>query len=292
MKSLTRTSVGRTLLASLLIFAATAATAAEEIFNRSFTVTPGGLLTVTAGAADVVVSGSDASQVVVRMTVRDSQAKSNALKPTASQSATGVTVELLPPQGDWFSRLFGWWGSWDLDARIEVQVPRRYRVELKTSGGDIVVSHLDGSATGRTSGGDVNLEDVTGEVRIGTSGGDVVANSVRGDIDASTSGGDVTLLRVDGKIRARTSGGDVHCELIGTNRGISAITSGGDILVTMAKGNAATFDAATSGGDIVTDFPVTTQSTGERRLSGPINGGGETIYARTSGGDIALRASQ
>ena len=290
MRTLSRISVGPKILIGVLLFTSTAAMAADEVFNRSFTVTPGGLLTVHADAAAIVVSGGDSSQVVVRMTVRDSKVKPDALRISAAQSADGVTVEMLRSRGDWFSQLFGWWGSWDLDPRIEVTVPRHYRVETKTSGGDITVSHLDGDATGTTSGGNVHLEDVTGQVGFRTSGGDIVANAVRGDIDASTSGGDVRLLRVDGKVRAKTSGGDVQCELVGANRGISAITSGGDISLTMAKANTATLDAATSGGDIVTDFPVSTQSTNERRLSGPINGGGEAIYARTSGGDIALRA--
>ena len=290
MRPLVRTSVGRMGLICVLACASTTALAAEEVFSRAFTVTPGGLLTVNASAADVIVSGGESTQVVVRMTVKDSSDKSVASRLSASQSAAGVTVEMQ--RDDWFGGLFSWWGAWDTDARIEIVVPRRYRVEMKTSGGDMQVSHLDGNATGKTSGGDVNLEDVTGEVSIRTSGGDVVATAVRGDIEASTSGGDIRLLRVDGKIRAKTSGGDVQCELIGANRGVSVVTSGGDIHLTMAQGNKATLDAATSGGDIVADFPVTSDdSSGKRRLSGPINGGGEAIYARTSGGDITLRAA-
>lgn len=287
-----RTCAVRNLLACMLICTTTVAGAAEEVFNRTFTVTPGGLLTVITSGADIVVSGGDSSQVVVRMTLKDARDKS-AFDMSASQTEGGVSVEMLRPPGDWFSRLFNWGGSWDMDARIEVQVPRRYRVDTKTSGGDIVISHLDGDATARTSGGDVNVEDVVGRVNTRTSGGDIVATTVRGDVDASTSGGDVRLLRVDGKIRAKTSGGDVQGELVGANRGISVATSGGDIELTMAKGTSATLEAATNGGDIVTDFPVSTRDTNDkRRLSGPINGGGEVIDARTSGGDIALRAAR
>ena len=37
-------------------------------------------------------------------------------------------------------------------------------------------------------------------------------------------------------------------------------------------------------------FPVTTTTFSDHRLNGAINGGGETIYARTSGGGITLNA--
>ncbi|MEP7314432.1 MAG: DUF4097 family beta strand repeat-containing protein [Pseudomonadota bacterium] len=277
------------LLVCALVLTSTAAMAGQEVFNRSFTVAPGGLLVLNASSADIVVAGADTNVVLVRMTVRDSQSMPDSMKLSAVQTDSGVTVGMLRSQRDWFTQLFSWWGAWDQDARVEVTVPRRYRVDLRSSGGDILVSHLEGDATGKTSGGDVTLDDMTGQVAFRTSGGDIVANTVRGDIDASTSGGDIRLLHIDGKISARTSGGDVQCEITGANRGISATTSGGDILLTMARGNTATLDAATSGGDIATDFPVATQHSNDRRLSGPVNGGGAPIFARTSGGDITLR---
>jgi DUF4097 and DUF4098 domain-containing protein YvlB len=110
-------------------------------------------------------------------------------------------------------------------------------------------------------------------------------------VDAKTSGGDVRLLRIDGKIRASTSGGGVQCELVGTNRGIWASTSGGDVRLTVAKNITGTLDAESSGGSIRSDLPVSTHTADEHRLSGAINGGGERIYAHTSGGNITLSAS-
>ena len=46
-------------------------------------------------------------------------------------------------------------------------------------------------------------------------------------------------------------------------------------------------DAATSGGLVRTELPVTTTEMGEHKLTGTINGGGNPIYARTSGGSIS-----
>jgi DUF4097 and DUF4098 domain-containing protein YvlB len=303
MRKAVRTSMARAaLLGGLVVFAASSVQAAEKVLDRTFTVTPGGLLTVNADGASIDVTGSDSNRVVVHMVVQGSEKELGELKLSASQSDGGVTVEMLRPDRR------GWrdWGTRNIEARIEVTVPRSYRVDAKTSGGDvrlesftgssrlrtsgggIVAKHLKGDLDGETSGGDVRLEAVEGAIRVHTSGGGIHADKVQGDIDARTSGGDVRLLRIDGKIRAHTSGGNVQCELVGANRGISAGTSGGDIRLTMPGNITGALDAETSGGDIDSEFPVATTRVAEHRLTGLINGGGETIRLHTSGGGITL----
>ena len=303
-RNVARTSAARALLGTLLVLAATASMAEEKVLDRSFTVSPGGLLTVNADGASISVSGGDSDQVVVHMVAKASQKELDELKLSASQSEGGVTVEMLRSERrGWFN-----WGSWNMEADIQVTVPRSFRVEAKTSGGDVrlesvagpsrirtsggnlVAKQVKGDLDGATSGGEVRLESVEGLIRVHTSGGNIHAATVRGDINASTSGGDVRLLRIDGKIRASTSGGSVRCELVGANRGISAITSGGSIRLTMPRDITGTLDAESSGGQITSDFPVATTRWAEHRLNGTINGGGEKIYVHTSGGGITLSA--
>jgi len=141
----------------------------------------------------------------------------------------------------------------------------------------------------KTSGGYIHLDDVVGKVVARTSSGNVIARNVRGDSDLKTSGGDIRAA-IDGKIAAHTSGGDVTAELVGENRGISVSSSGGDLTVRVPKGTTGALDAATSGGSVRTELPVTTTELGEHKLTGTINGGGNPIYARTSGGSIKVVA--
>jgi DUF4097 and DUF4098 domain-containing protein YvlB len=291
------------ILGLVTICGASAAVAADKTFDRTFTVKPDGVLTVVADGADITVTGGSGNQVVVHMVAEASQKDLDELKLSAETNDSGVLVQMLRPERHrWIN-----WGHFE--ARIEVSVPQSYRVDaktsggdmrltsvagpsrLRTSGGDLIAKDLKGSLDGETSGGDVRLESIDGQVRAHTSGGNFHASGVRGDIDASTSGGDVRLLRIDGKIRASTSGGGVQCELVGANRGIWASTSGGDVRLTVPKDVAATLDAESSGGSIRSELAVSTHSADEHRLSGPINGGGERIYAHTSGGDITLIAS-
>jgi DUF4097 and DUF4098 domain-containing protein YvlB len=290
-------------LGLVAICGASAAVAADKTFDRTFTVKPDGMLTVVADGADITVTGGSGDRVVVHMVAEASQKDLDELTLSAEANDSGVLVQMLHPERKkWF--------HWDhSEGRIEVTVPQSYRVDaktsggdvrltsvsgpsrLRTSGGDITVKDVKGGLDGETSGGDVRLESIEGEVRAHTSGGDFHASGVRGAIDASTSGGDVRLLRIDGKIRANTSGGGVQCELVGANRGIWASTSGGDVRLTVPKNISGTLDAQSNGGSIRSDLAVSTHSTDEHRLSGDINGGGERIYAHTSGGNITLSAS-
>jgi hypothetical protein len=291
------------LLALALGSAASAATAEDKNLDRTFTVAPGGVLTVNADGAEVFVSGSDANTVVVRIQARGPRKELDELHLSAQPGSDGVTVEALRPKQRG-------WGSWHVDTHIDVTVPRSYRVNASTTGGDVRLQSVAGPSRlhtsggnlsardvkgdfeGHTSGGQVRIESMEGSVNAHTSGGSMFLSDIKGDVDADTSGGDVRVVKVDGKIRAGTGGGSVRCELTGPNRGVSATTSGGSVWLTLPKDVTATVDAKSSGGEIESDFPISTTRWSEHRLSGTINGGGNEIYVRTSGGNITLNTAR
>lgn len=325
-------AVGMTLLAA-------AAVGAEKRLDRTFDVQPGGTLRVEADGADIRVTGTDSSRVVVRIVATGPERMLELLTLSAQQHGNGVEVVAKRRSDGWLS-LFN--GGWHEGAQITIEVPRAYNVDLRTSGGDMSVAGLKGTASGKTSGGDIELADISGPVRMQTSGGDihieridgdtqastsggdiegtsltgdldlktsggaielaklngnlsartssgnVIVQDARGDVDLKSSGGDIRAERIDGRIVAYTSGGDVSAELLGANRGVSVTTSGGNIELRLPKNVSATVDASSSGGSVRSELPVATMQARERRLQGTINGGGETIHARTSGGSVRL----
>jgi DUF4097 and DUF4098 domain-containing protein YvlB len=270
---------------ALVILAATCANAAEKKLDRTFTVSPGGSLTVDADSASVHVTAAETNQVTVHMIARGSDKDLADTKFDAVQSGDGVNVTLRRDKGSWFSGR-----SWRSEESIEVTVPRKYTINVRTGGGSVDLEGTTGPATLKTSGGDIAAKNVTGNVELRTSGGGILADSIRGDVDADTSGGDVRVLRADGKIKANTSGGSVRCSLVGANREISATTSGGDIELTLPRGTTGNVEATTSGGEITSSLPVTASVIKDGRLEGSLNGGGASIHAHTSGGNIALRS--
>jgi DUF4097 and DUF4098 domain-containing protein YvlB len=327
------------LLGVCLLACSLAAQAAEKRLDRTFTVAPGGRLTIESEGSDLRVEGTSGNQVEVHILVTGSERSLERITLSAEQSGNDVAVATKHGSGKW-----DWFGSWNLDGRVEVKVPHNYNIDIRTSGGDIVVGQLQGDARAKTSGGDIRVtemrgpvdmstsggdvraEQIQGDTRLNTSGGDidvarvtgnldaktsggyihlneisgkvlartssgnVIANGIRGDSDLKTSGGDIRAT-IDGRIAAHTSGGDVTAELVGANRGISVTSSGGDLTVRVPKDTAGSLNAATSGGSVRTELPVTTTELGEHKLTGTINGGGNEIYARTSGGSIKVLAA-
>jgi DUF4097 and DUF4098 domain-containing protein YvlB len=272
---------------ALVLLVASSAHAAEKKLDRTFTVSPGGSLIVNADSASVRVSGVDTNQVTVHMRAEGSEKDLADTTLEAVQSGDGVNVTLRRTEkGRWFS-----WRSWSSEERIEVTVPRRYVVNVRTGGGSVDLQDTTGSAKLQTSGGDISAKNLVGNIELRTSGGGIHADSIRGDVDADTSGGDVRLLRIDGRIKGNTSGGSVKCSLVGANREISATTSGGDIEVLVPRATTGNVDATTSGGDVESDLPITATVLKEGRLEGTLNGGGAPIHAHTSGGNVSLRIS-
>jgi DUF4097 and DUF4098 domain-containing protein YvlB len=271
---------------ALLLLTAGTAHAADRTLDRVFTVSPGGSLVVNADGASVNVSSTDTDKVSVHMRVSSSEKDLADMTLDATQNGNEVTATLRRPKsGGWFNL-----GSWRAESSIEVTVPRRFDVNVRTGGGSIELRDTAGSVKLNTSGGDITAKNLDGTVWLRTSGGGINVEKVRGDVDANTSGGDVRLLNIDGGIKGHTSGGNVRVSLAGANRGISATTSGGNVEVTLPRGTSGNVTASTSGGSVKTDIPVTTTVIKEGRLDGTLNGGGQPIELRTSGGDIRLRA--
>jgi DUF4097 and DUF4098 domain-containing protein YvlB len=271
---------------ALVLLVAGSASAAERKLDRTFTVAPGGTLVVDADSASVRVSGADSNQVVVHMSARGSDKELESTILDAVQSGDEVRVSIRRREkGSLFS-----WRSWSSEERIEVTVPRRYAINVRTGGGGIELSGTTGPATLKTSGGDIDAKNVNGNVFLRTSGGGIHADAIRGDVDANTSGGDVRLLRIDGRIRGNTSGGSVKCSLVGANREVAATTSGGDIELILPRGTQGEVVATTSGGSVSSDLPLSGSVGKEGRLQGSLNGGGPSIRAHTSGGSISLRS--
>jgi DUF4097 and DUF4098 domain-containing protein YvlB len=328
------------LLAVGLLACSLTAQAAEKRLDRTFSVAPGGRLTIESDGSDLRVEGTSGNQVEVHILIKGSDRVLERMQLTAEQSGDDVSVIAKRNTGKWTD----YFGSWSQDGRVEVKVPHQYNIDIRTSGGDIIVARLQGDARAktsggdikvsemrgpvemRTSGGDVRAEQIDGNTRLNTSGGDIDVTRVTGDLDAKTSGGYVHLTdisgrvaartssgnviasgirgdselktsggdiraTIDGRITAHTSGGNVTAELVGPNRGISVSSSGGDLTVRVPKNTTGQLNAATSGGSVRTELPVTTTETGEHKLSGTLNGGGNEIYARTSGGSIKIVAS-
>ncbi len=293
---------------SALIMSVAAVQSGEKTFDQTFSATSGGTLTLKTDFGSVEIVGVEGGkEVSVHALVRGNQRDVDEFEITANATATGVEVVGKS------LRTKRWWrfGSDDVDVSFSIKVPSTYNLTTSTAGGDVTIRSVKGKIDGGTSGGNLTLSDVSGVVDLETSGGDIRAervegllrmetsggnirmNEIKGDIDVSTSGGNISLGSVAGKVRAETSGGNITVRVTEMNKGIHAETSGGNIDIVVPARIAATLDAETSGGEVECDLPVTmTGRISESRIRGTVNGGGQVIYAHTSGGNIRIRKQE
>lgn len=299
-----------------LAVAGTLSAAIVRNVEKTFPVSPGGLLKAATQGGDIIVKTADVPEVRVtaRHKIRAATEKEadellEKLTLTMDQTAEGVALEAkYEKQAGGFLN-FGSWPPVQVD--FLVTVPARYSAELKTSGGDIAVGSLEGRVKANTSGGDIALERIDGDVdastsggditlregtaraKVHTSGGDILIERAGGPTEANTSGGDIVIRSAAQLKRAHTSGGDIRAVLRGPlQEGCELSTSGGDVEVDVESGVAFELDASTSGGHVdAAGLTITIDKGGLRKsqLKGRVNGGGPLLRLRSSGGDIDIR---
>lgn len=304
----------RAILAAAAFLSLTAAPALARTFEHTFDVGDGGELRVDTDVGSIEVRASGSGEVEVRVEVSGTNAEDFEVDFSERDGNPVVRGKS--------ERSRSWFGGWRSPrVRFEITVPRRFDVDLETSGGSIEVSSLEGEVRaetsggslkfgdiegpvrGRTSGGSIELRgaagnadletsggsirvgDVDGEVRAHTSGGSIGVEQVRGEVDVATSGGSIRLEEVAGAVSAETSGGSVTATIIEQPRHDCRLTtSGGGVTVYLADGIAVDLDARASGGRLTSDFPLGGERKTRTSLAGEINGGGPVLYLRGSGG--------
>lgn len=176
-------------------------------------------------------------------------------------------------------------------------------VEFKTGRADSLIAD--------TSSGKVELSglSVTGTVIAKSDFGEVKLTQVEaGSYDLDTSSGEIMLEGVSGAVKAHTDFGDIEVTQaedatldLDTNSGAITFagslgdgphtlkTDFGGVKLSLPEETALDFDLSTDFGKIKSDFPITIQGEQEQtHWQGTINGGGESLTAETSSGDISI----
>lgn len=237
--------------------------------DESFAVEPGGTFDLEATNGSITVSSWDRDEVAVEETLQFSDASRSDVEEYLENKATSYettngTVRVRGPESNGGRNGFGSDGD-DVQYRYEVQVPRRFSARLRTSGGSIDVSQLEGTLDGQTSGGSVTAENITGDVQVQTAGGSLTLRAIDGSTAGETAGGSIEAVDVSGPLTVRTAGGSIRVE--SARDSVAAETAGGSIEVDGVEGS---LTARTSGGDVT------------------VRGVTQTVEAETSGGDIEL----
>jgi hypothetical protein len=267
----------------LLLALAGGAQASTRI-EKDLKLAPGGTLDLDASGGDVTVKGTSESgaRVVITTNIPDLE---SAFDLRFDEQPQAVQIVAHRRSGaSWQSHL--------TTLKFDIEVPRQTNVELKTGGGDVNVSGLQGIIRLKTSGGDVQVSDVKGNVEGATSGGDMRIRQVSGDLLLHTNGGDVRAAGLGGRVEIHSGGGDVEASLArGNAQGGEVEASGGDITVALDSSVNLNLEASSGSGDVRTNLPLAmTNTASESNLRGALGKGGALLRLRATGGDIHLHS--
>lgn len=257
---------------------------ADTTFRLSVPAKSGGTLSLdlrTGG--DIVVTSWDRPEIGVRASLagRDWSRTRVSLKRTA----TGAELESIfegPSNNASSHHVF------------EITIPHDFNIELRSSGGSVSLTGLNGSFSGRTGGGDINISQTTGEADIKTGGGEVHVSNSHLNGSVSTGGGTVRIEGVSGDFKGYSGGGPV---IVSKGGGTTVTRAGGVNIIAMGSGSGngvgATAVSATSSNGAATAGAspggIVTVSTAGGALSIPSAPSGARIT--TGGGPITVGPS-
>jgi DUF4097 and DUF4098 domain-containing protein YvlB len=238
----------------VLALAAGAAWAGQddtERVHKSFPLAPGGTLKLETFSGRVVITGTDAAEVVIDAVRRAPRERLQRVK--LDIEASGSTIRIQANRRDsWFS-----WGNNVVDTDFDIKVPRKTAIDVSAFSSGVRVSGVDGSQRVHSFSGDVRLEDVAGRVKADTFSGGI-------EVQLAQAGGQPAL--------------DLH-------------TFSGDVDVRMPESARAAVELNSFSGDLNSDLPLVVRSKSRHSLRGEIGAAGAAndVLIKTFSGDVHLR---
>lgn len=289
------------LIAAVILILAAPAWANSQL-TKTLKLDPNGRFVLDADDGSVTVMGSDQPGAIVVVTSNRDDVQNRV--DFNFEENPGI-VRLTAHRRTW--HLFDFFFE---RLSYKIRVPKSTALGIKTGGGGITIYSMSGDEDLKTSGGFIEVSNLQGMLHAHTSGGHIKVEQIQGDTDLETSGGGIEADSVDGRLMAHTGGGSIRIDQV-TGR-VDAHTSGGSIGATFRKGNAhggvietsggsidvridpsvnLEVDASTSGGSVHSSIPLRVVGTTSRSaLRGTLGSGGELLRLHTSGGSVLISA--
>jgi DUF4097 and DUF4098 domain-containing protein YvlB len=257
-----------------------------------------GTVTVSCPGGDVVVTGSDRNQIVVK-----ARTERGAIRFVSSGS--NATLEPASNRGC-------------SDARFEVSVPATARLVANTWSGSLHVTGVHGDVEAHAQSGDIQIRDAGDNLDVQTLSGDVSVEGVRGVANVQSVSGDVTLSGARGNVEVETVSGDIVLRDVVSRQVRTNTTSGdldfggtivsagryeftthsGELRLALPANVGAQLSLSTFSGEIESAFPITLTpgahgigSSQAKKLNFSLGQGSARIIAETFSGDVTLSST-
>lgn len=98
---------------------------------------------------------------------------------------------------------------------FELWVPRKFDVQMSSSGGGISIDNVEGRFSGNTGGGEITLNNVSGDARLTTGGGEVTVTNSNLNGSVATGGGQALVTNTSGNVSVTSGSGPVIRDRVG-----------------------------------------------------------------------------
>ncbi len=295
------------------VWASALGAAGREIV-RAFPVQPGAALKLDSYRAIVTVEESERPEIRVAIVMdveADTEKAARRLREGVriEFEAEGNTVAIRTTNPRETGVRFDWGEEDRVDLIYRITVPRECSVDLRATEGNFVVGSLSGRMKARLGTGPIFFRRIDGSVEAQTDVGDIVVSRCSGAVTARVRQGSIRLGTIGGAVDARNSTGDIEImtalasataaaevgditvgfgpQLSGDSR---LSVSGGNVFAKIHSAAACRIEASATWGRVECALPleIASGATGQRRLTGRLNGGGPLVSLRASGGSVKI----
>ena len=293
------------LLALVLLLTPLPAQAPDQ-WSKDFKMTGTPRLRVETGDANVHVSASDSESntIEARITTHNWKIGPDGIQIYDHQNGDDVQLEVRFPRR-WVQVNFG-----NRRVDVELRVPRRASLNIKTGDGNIDLSGIDGDVSLQSGDGHLVISDVQGKVRANTGDGPVKMNGCKGEVTLHTGDGRIEVEGFEGALHVETGDGRVRVsgrfEVLDVKTGDGGVeatalpgsrmtedwilrTGDGGLTMRVPADLAANIDLHTGDGHLDLGVPVTISGrTSKNDIKGQMNGGGKLLTLRSGDGSIKI----
>ena len=199
----------------------------------AMTIPANARVSVRLGRGDLTIRGSEDAQVRISAkknakTWSDSEAERLAKPVGVEVVKNGDAYEVHPTGYDLSNSR--------ISVDLELSVPRKSPLTIKTEKGDITVSDVTSDVSISLQSGDVDLRDIAGDISVETRKGDVKAADIKGDVKVSGKGGEIDVNNCTGGL---TVDGDFYGPVRGDKitKGVRLISVKTDLTLSALSGH-------------------------------------------------------
>jgi DUF4097 and DUF4098 domain-containing protein YvlB len=257
-----------------------------------------GTVNVSCPGGDVVVTGTDRNQIVVRARTERGQIRF---------VSSGSSASLEPASNRGCN-----------DAHFELSVPSGVHLVAATWSGSLKVSGVHGEVEAHAQSGDVDIRDAGDDLEVETLSGDITIQGVRGTTNVHSLSGGVTLSGARGDVEIETVSGDIELRDVVAKQVRTHSTSGnldfggtivsagryefsthsGELHLTLPANVGAQLSLSTFSGEIDSAFPITLTpgahgigASQAKKLNFSLGQGSARIIAETFSGDVTIAST-